>query len=114
MSTVGNTPKSQLYAGPGYNLFDPSPHRQFEEETSFLDKAAMQSAAMTNAAEVEVSAVDDVDADEIDTDDTKLDNTCLYSMSINDLRIVAGLLNVPGRELITNRDEFIAAIEHAE
>jgi hypothetical protein len=110
MSTIGNMPKSQLYAGPGYNLFDP-PHRQFEEETTFLDIAAMKNAAEAGVANDVVA--DDIDADDFDPDDTELDNVYLYSMTINDLRIVAGLLNLPNREQITDRSELIAAIERA-
>ncbi len=111
MARIGHVPKAQLYSGPGYNLFDPPvERRQFEEETTFLN-----SAATTNAAEaLRVAEVEAGKTKGIDPDDTELDSTCLHSMTIDELRIVAGLVAVPDREQITSRTELIAAIERAE
>ena len=108
MARIGQVPKSQLYAGPGYNLFDPPAERgQIDERTMRLDDAAMCDAAeAVRAAELEA-----IENDDVDSDDTDLDSTHLESMSIDDLRIVAELLEVPDRARIIDRNALIAAIE---
>lgn len=107
MARIGQVPKSQLYAGPGYNRFDPLPRaRQFEEETCFLNDADASNAAEALRS-VECEADSEATLDDLpDPHSGKLDE-----MSIDELRIVARLLDVHNREQMTSREELIAAIE---
>lgn len=106
MARIGNIPKSQLYAGPGYNLFEapprPVPKRQFEEETIVLDEAAMVDAA---------EAVREVEVEAVAPDVTHLNNEKLQHMNIDELRSIAKQLDIPHRETITEQDELVAAIQ---
>jgi hypothetical protein len=113
MARIGHIPKSQLYAGPGYNLFEAPPEspqkRQFEEETTFLDEAAMADAA-ESIRETEIEAVDSgTDQSEADLPDREK----LQHMNIDELRVVAKLLDVPDREQITDKNDLVAAIERS-
>jgi hypothetical protein len=105
MARIGNIPKSQLYAGPGYNLFEVPPpvqQRKFEEETTFLDEAAMADAAEAiREAEVEAAA----------PDVTNLSKEKLQHMNIDEIRAIAKQLDIPNRETITDKDELVAAIQ---
>jgi hypothetical protein len=108
MARIGNIPKSQLYAGPGYNLFEAPPRpvqqRQFEEETTFLDEGAMADAAeAVREAEVEAAA----------PDVTNLSKEKLQHMNIDELRAIAKQLDIPNRETITDQDELVAAIQRS-
>ena len=107
MARIGHIPKSQLYAGSGYNHFDPRPRaRQSDKETSILETAAASNAAEAlRAVDVEAGSPDALD-ELPDSHSGKLDE-----LSIDELRVVAGLLDVRDREQITNRAELIAAIE---
>ena len=104
MARIGNIPKSQLYANSGFNSFDVVPQRQFEEETVFLDEAAM-----ANAAEAVRDA--EIEADATDIDTANLTNEKLFHMNIDELRKLAKQLDIPGREAITEQEELLAAIK---
>ena len=105
MARIGHIPKSQLYAGPGYNLFEAAPQKDnFEQEASFVDEAAMADAAEA-IREVEVEAA------EPDTNDVNREK--LLHMNIDELRIVAKLLDIPEREQITDQAELVAAIQRS-
>lgn len=105
MARIGHIPKSQLYAGAGYNRFEVPPRmpqtRQFEEETAFLDEAAMADAAeAVRAAELEA----------VGPDISTLDKEKLRHMNIDELRAIANQLDVPNREIITEQEELVAEI----
>jgi hypothetical protein len=108
MARIGNIPKSQLYAGPGYNLFEapprPAQKRQFEEDTTFLDEAAMADAA---------EAVREAEVEAVAPDTANLNQEKLQHMNIDELRLIAKQLDVPNRETITGQDELVAAIQRS-
>ncbi len=108
MARIGTIPKSQLYAGPGYNLFEAPPRamqkRQFEEETKFLDEAAMADAA---------EAIRETELEAADPDVSNLTKEKLLNMNIDELRSVAKQLDVADREKITEQDELVAAIQRS-
>lgn len=113
MARIGNVPKSQLYAGPGYNLFEAPPRpvqeRQFEEETTFLDETSMTDAAMGDAAE----AVREAEVAAVAPEVTNLNKEKLQHMNIDELRLIAKQLDIPHRETITEQDELVAAIQRS-
>jgi hypothetical protein len=105
MARIGHIPKSQLYAGPGYNLFEAAQKKDdFEEEASFVDEAAMADAA---------EAVREVEVEASEPDANDLDRDKLLHMNIDELRIVAKLLDIPDREQITDQAELVAAIQRS-
>lgn len=105
MARIGHIPKSQLYAGPGYNLFEAAPRKDhFEEEASFVDEAAMADAA---------EAIREVEVDAADPNVNDLNRETLLHMNIDELRIVAKLLDIPDREPITGQAELVAAIQRS-
>jgi hypothetical protein len=103
MARIGNIPKSQLYGGSPYNAFERQPHTaRFEEEAAFVDEAAMADAA---------EAIREVEVDAADMEIDDLNREKLLHMNIDELRIVAKLLDVPDREQIVDREELVAAIQ---
>jgi len=105
MARIGHIPKSQLYAGSPYNAFDrQSPDTRFEEEAAFVDEAAMADAA---------EAIREVEVDAADTELDDFSREKLVHMTIDELRIVAKLLDVPGREQITEQSDLVEAIERS-
>jgi hypothetical protein len=112
MGRIGNIPKSQLYARASFSSSDGKVHRNatFEEETSYVDEAAMADAAEA-VREVEVDAAE-ADAEGKETmESAQLNREKLVHMNIDELRIVAKQLDVPDRESITDQDELVAAIQ---
>lgn len=102
MTRIGQIPKSQLYAGAGYNEFVPTPQQsEFQQESTFVDEAAL-----TDAAE----AIREVEADAIAPEVSTLSKEKLLDMNIDELRAAAKQLDVPDREQITEQDELVAAI----
>ena len=105
MARIGIIPKSQLYAGSPTNAFErQSSASRFEEEAAFVDEAAMADAA---------EAIREVEVDAADAEFEDLDREKLHHMNIDELRIVAKLLDVPDREQITEQAELVAAIERS-
>jgi hypothetical protein len=105
MARIGQIPKSQLYTGSPQNAFDrQSPASQFEEESTFVDEAALADAA---------EAIREVEVDAADAEIDDLDREKLLHMNIDELRIVAQLLDIPDREQIVDREELVAAIRRS-
>lgn len=112
MGRIGNIPKSQLYARASFSSSDGKVHRNamFEEETNFVDEAAMVDAAEA-VREVEVDGAEAESKGQETPDVSKLNKEMLLHMNIDELRAVAKQLDVPDREAITDQDELVAAIQ---
>jgi hypothetical protein len=112
MGRIGDIPKSQLYARTSFSSSDGKVNRNamFEEESSYVDEAAMADAAEA-VREVELDAAEaEAEGQEI-PDVSQLNKEKLLHMNIDELRAVAKQLDVPERESITDQDELVAAIQ---
>ncbi len=105
MARIRQIPKSQLYAGAGYNEFEPTPlQNQLQEETTFVDEVAMADAA---------EAIREVEVDAMEPDISTLNKEKLQHLNIDELRAVAKQFDLPDREKITEQDELVAAIQRS-